>query len=490
MNLLLFFIGFSKSIFVALLAALALSSCSDLLSGGSGTESSELGDACSGVGGLLPSPIGPESIPTFEKFSLSNKSTEISTQTKLVAVVDEVCALARSKEIPALTQPLLAQIRRQDSLSSNRAYPFQLAKARSTEELRVMVESDPCLLQLSEDVAVTLSATVNDARLNDQLHLKAINAETGWDTFHSGLSGEVVIAIIDDGIQLDHPDLQDVLWTNPGEIAGNGIDDDANGYVDDVNGYNFASSLPSPAHENGSYHGTHVAGLAGAEGNNSIGVTGVMGRHVKIMALNVFGPNASISSANIINALNYARNKGADVINMSLGGQGSSATVNTAMVNAVAAGAFIAVAAGNDGVLVTTNNFYMPMGYAKDISGAMAVGSTDATTGLRSSFSNYSHSFVEIGAPGSNAATGGVLSTYPTSTYQYLQGTSMASPVLAGSAALLIGWVRSRGASITPAQVEVLLKSSANTNAALSNYFESGAALNLANLAAVATCNF
>jgi subtilisin family serine protease len=427
-----------------------------------------------------------------EKFALS---TNVFTQksllpknTSLIAVIDEECVLANTPFAGEISQQFKSQIENRGSPLDRYAYSFKAPSTYSLAQMQNKVNTDPCLIQLSEDAEVTTSYTPNDSQYGNQLHLTAINAPTAWDTLYSGLTGQTTIAIIDDGMEMTHSDLSGVLWTNPGEIASNGVDDDGNGFIDDVNGYNFASSLASPAHQNGATHGTHVAGLAAAQGNNSIGVSGVMGTNAKIMVLNVFGTAATASSANIINAINYARNKGAHVINMSLGGAGTSASTNVAMVNAVAAGTFIAVAAGNDNALVSSGNPYTPMGYAKDIEGAIAVGSLDATTLARSSFSNYSTSYVEIAAPGSNAATGGVLATYPPNTYNYLQGTSMASPVVAGAAALLSGWARARGNTITPSQIEAILKASADSRSGLTSFFQGGYSLNMANMSTAAQC--
>lgn len=463
--------------------------CGNVPGAGSSTNSSQ--SACAGDGGLFPAPIGPQSFQAWQKFAIGGTTQRLRAGSPLVVIVNEQCVLSQPEESLALTQSLRSDVQAQSALLPERAYSLKPTRSYSVSELRSLASQDPCLVHLAEDRMVYRDATtVNDPNFANQIHLNTIEAPAAWDTFYSNISGEVVIAIIDDGIELTHSDLSGVLWTNAGEIAGNGVDDDGNGYVDDVRGYNFASNLGSPAHEAGSSHGTHVAGLAAAQDNNSIGVTGVMGRNAKIMALNVFGNQSGAGLAAIINALNYARAKGAKVINMSLGGPGSAATINTALVNAVAGGAFIAIAAGNDDELVSASNFYQPMGYAKDIQGAIAVGSIDATTSAKSSFSNHSTTYVEIAAPGSNTATGGVMSTYISNGYTYLQGTSMSSPVVAGSAALLIGWVQARGKTITPAQVESFLKSSANSSSALSPYFAGGASLNLKNLAATALCNF
>lgn len=469
----------------------ALTGCTNL--GGDGSSSASSTKACAGEGGLFPSPIGPQSVRAYEKYSLPKsvftKSSLLKSDTSLVAIINEKCVLQQPSGGTAISQTLRKEVEAQASPISERAYSLKLEPQISAASLQQRVSNDPCLVSLSEDaIAYPTATSVNDPGFASQTHLTGIQAPDAWDTFYAGISGEVIIAIIDDGMQMDHPDLMPSLWVNPGEIASNGIDDDGNGYVDDINGYNFASNIASPAQQNGSSHGTHVAGLAAAKDNNSVGVTGVMGRNVKIMALNVFGTNPGSSAPAILNAINYARDKGAHVINMSLGGPGTASSIRTAMSNAVAAGTFIAVAAGNDNQLVTSSAFVYPMGYAKDIEGAMAVGSIDAVTLEKSSFSNYSTTYVEIAAPGSDDNTGGVLSTYPTSTYQYLQGTSMASPVLAGAAALVIGYVRAQGGTITPAQVESYLKSSADTRGGLTPYFLGGGALNLKNLAATAQC--
>ncbi len=494
----------SFSAALAILATVIWSvGCTEPITGGGSSNLGSTG-ACAGEGGLFPSPVGPQSRPSprpWEKFAVSKHmfqqiapksetQAELPAQTDLLVVINEKCVGKSSAPRGYFSTELFEPVRRRPNKLSQRAYSVRTRVAYTAGDLKKLVYQDSCVLHLSEDNMVTRGATVNDPQFRSQLHLTAIQAPDAWDTFHDGLTGEVVIAIIDDGMEMAHSDLSGVLWENSEEIAGNSIDDDGNGYVDDINGYNFSTDIGSPEHENGSTHGTHVAGLAAAEGNNSVGITGVMGRNVKIMVLNVFGSNAGASSAAIVNAIDYAAAMGADVINMSLGGQGTAPAVNTAMQNAVAAGAFIAVAAGNSNELVSVANFYQPMGYAKDIEGAMAIGSTDATTGLRSSFSNYSTTFVELGAPGSNAATGGVLSTFPPDTYDHLQGTSMASPVLAGAAALLVGWAKAQGGSITPAQVESLLKSSADSNGALTAYFLGGAALNMKSLAAAAICNY
>lgn len=471
----------------ALLGCFLLCGClSDVSTTGSSSSSSN--GACPGEGGLFPTPVAPQSLRKPEKFSVVQKN--IPKNASLVAMVDEQCLVRQAFVGQGLSQLLRNEVLAQKSHISERAYKLKLNQTYSANELKQLAENDSCLISVGDDVQVSLSdTTVNDPQFSLQTHMSAINALAAWDVFYQDLSStEVIIAIIDDGMDMTHQDLSAIHWVNPDEIASNGIDDDGNGYVDDINGYNFASNIASPAQQAGTSHGTHVAGLAAAIDNNNIGISGVMGRNVKIMSLNVFGSTGGAGAAEMINALNYARSKGAHVINMSLGGLGSSDLVRTALVNAVAGGSFIAIAAGNDNALVTSTNFYLPMGYAKDIEGAVAVGSVDAQTLARSSFSNYSTTYVEIGAPGSDSTSGGLLSTVPSNSYGYKQGTSMASPVVAGSAALLIGWAQSQGIIVSPAQVESYLKSSADASGALSPYFMGGALLNLSNLASSTLC--
>lgn len=469
-----------------------LCGCSDLLDSGGSTDSSSTKAACAGEGGLFPSPVGPQSFQPIKKFDLPKKAFKnslLAANTPLVAIVDEACVLKEKASRRTISQWLRPQIEAQPALAQNRAYALKIPAVFSKSEIENAVDKDSCLMHLSEDNVATVGTTVNDPQVGLQKHLDNIDAFTGWDTLYTGLTGSTVIAVIDDGMDMTHPDLSGVLWTNPDEIASNGIDDDGNGYVDDINGYNFSSNIASPAHEGAAIHGTHVAGLAAAQGDNSVGITGVMGRNASIMVLNVFGSNAGASAASIVNAINYARNKGAHVINMSLGGSGTAASVNTAMNNAVAAGTFIAVAAGNSNQLMSASNFWYPTNYAKDIGGAVSVGSIDAVTSAKSGFSNYSPSYVEIAAPGSYSVTGGLRSTYPPSTYAYLQGTSMASPVLAGTAALVIGYAKSQGVTLTPEQVETLLTGSATSNPDNTSYFLNGGQLNLPALAELSKCN-
>ncbi len=282
--------------------------------------------------------------------------------------------------------------------------------------------------------------TPNDPRFGDLWGLENVgqfvgtfdadvDAPEAWDTTTGG-SG-VVVAIIDSGIDMAHEDLAGNLWVNPGEIPGNGLDDDSNGYIDDVNGWDFArnDNDPSDTETSCGGHGSHTAGTVGAVGDNGIGVTGV-NWDVQLMPLKIFktyfGIFCSASSAAIISAIDYSAMMGARVSNNSYGGGPFSQSEFDAIQ---ASKTLFVAAAGNDG----SNNDSVPSypsNYALD--NVVSVAATD-NNDLIASFSNYGAVSVDLSAPGVN-----ILSTLPGNNYDFYNGTSMASPHVAGVGALLL----------------------------------------------------
>ncbi len=254
-----------------------------------------------------------------------------------------------------------------------------------------------------------------------------IDAPEAWDITTG--SSSVVVAVVDSGVSTLSVvnDLSGNIWSNPGEIPENGIDDDSNGYVDDVVGWDFVFDDNSPNDANG--HGTHVAGTVAAVGNNSTGVTGVSWS-TKIMALRFLDARGSGSTEDAISAILYANAKGAHVINNSWGGDGYNQSLKDAID---ASSAVVVCAAGNGGSdRIGDDNdavpFY-PASYTS--SNLIAVAATDQNDN-RASFSNYGPTSVDVAAPGVN-----ILSTLSTGGYGYLAGTSMAAPHVAGLAALI-----------------------------------------------------
>lgn len=249
-----------------------------------------------------------------------------------------------------------------------------------------------------------------------------IDAPEAWEITTG--SRNVVVGVIDTGVDRSHPDLAANMWTNPNEIAANGVDDDGNGFVDDMNGWDFFSNDNNPADTEG--HGTHCSGTIGGVGNNVTGVAGVCWQ-VSIVGLRFLGPNGG-STSDAIEAVNYSNDLGVDLTSNSWGGGGFSALLQTAIANAGAAGQLFIAAAGNDGANTDAIANY-PSGYAVDTIVAVA---SSTSTDTRSSFSNYGATTVDLAAPGSS-----IYSTIPGSSYATYSGTSMATPHVAGAVALL-----------------------------------------------------
>lgn len=285
-------------------------------------------------------------------------------------------------------------------------------------------------------------------------------AHLAWDSFTG--SPSFVVAIIDDGTNRTHPDLAANIWSNPGEIAGDGIDNEGNGYVDDTWGYDFYQRDSDPT---GTGHGTHTAGTVGAVGNNGVGVAGVMW-NCKLMALRFLGPNGGVTSDAIL-SVQYANSKRVRVSNNSWGGGGFSQALYDA-INAGKAGNHLFVAAsGNSGINSDTSPAY-PGAYNLD--NIINVAATDNNDG-RASFSNYGATTVDIGAPGVT-----ILSTYGTSGYSYLNGTSMACPHVAGAAAL----VTAANPTLSYAQIRSRILSTARPVSSLSGLCVTGGVVDIA----------
>jgi hypothetical protein len=255
------------------------------------------------------------------------------------------------------------------------------------------------------------------------------------------------------------------IWTNPGETAGNGIDDDGNGYIDDVRGWDFAYSDNDPMDVNG--HGTHVSGTIAGKGNNSVGVTGVAW-NAKIMPLKFLNDSGSGNISDAILALNYATAKGVKLTNNSWGGGPYSQGLYDAINTAGQQGALFIAAAGNGGNDNDTTPTY-PASY--NLSNIISVASTTRTDGLRSS-SSYGLTSVDLGAPGSD-----IYSTTPGGNYATYSGTSMASPHVAGGAALV--WAQNP--TWTAQQVKNRLLDTTDAKPALSGRTVSGGRLNINN---------
>jgi len=304
--------------------------------------------------------------------------------------------------------------------------------------------------------AESVSSAPNDPRFSEQWALSNTGQNSGTSGADIGAlsawsvskgSDSIVVAVIDTGVDYSHPDLAANIWTNPGEIAGNGIDDDGNGYVDDVHGWDFINNDNDPMDDNG--HGTHCAGVIGAVGNNGVGISGV-NQKVKIMPLKFLRADGTGDVAASLNAIAYARKMGANVISCSWGGTAKSQALEDAIS---ATNTLFACAAGNSGINTDTIPQYPSCFTETQI---ISVAASTAKDGIPS-YSNYGPTSVDVAAPGD-----GILSTYPTSLgsqYMSMKGTSMATPHVAGLAALLL----SKKPGLTPAELKSLIMSNVDT---------------------------
>lgn len=293
-------------------------------------------------------------------------------------------------------------------------YVFKLPKGKTPHEIIAELRKRPDVEYAEPDYIYTIRATIpNDPLWNYLWGLVKIQAPSAWDITTGSQS--VVVAVIDTGVDYNHPDLQANMWKDP-----------ATGYY----GKNCITGAPNPndpMDDNG--HGTHVAGTIGAVGNNSIGVVGVNWQ-VKIMALKFMRNDGSGTTSDAIDCINYAIQKGAHIINASWGDYGYSQILRDAIASAKNAGILFVAAAGNE----SNDNDLIPLYPASyDLENIISVAATDKND-LLASFSNYGRNSVHVGAPGVD-----IRSTVPGNVYGYSDGTgtSMASPHVAGLAALL-----------------------------------------------------
>ena len=241
---------------------------------------------------------------------------------------------------------------------------------------------------------------------------------------------EIIVAVVDTGVDYNHEDLKNVMWKNPGEIEGNGIDDDNNGYVDDIYGIDPLSGDTDPMASHA--HGTHVAGTIAAQQNNGIGIAGIAAK-VRIMAIRTVPDSSDETDADVVESFLYAAKNGARLINCSFGknhNEGGLIVKETMDHIGKTYGTLIFAAAGNDyGRDIDSNKTY-PASF--DTDHMVVVASTTKRGGL-SFFSNVGKKSVDVAAPGSN-----VFSTTPGNSYGNMSGTSMATPTTVGVAAEIL----------------------------------------------------
>ncbi|MFC1662930.1 S8 family serine peptidase [Patescibacteria group bacterium] len=312
-----------------------------------------------------------------------------------------------------------------------------------------------------------INLTPRDTYYTEQDYLPTIKADVAWDT--SVGNRDVVIAVLDTGLDIIHPDIKKNLWINNDEIDGDGIDNDNNGYIDDINGWNFVNnnSTIRPV-KSGAYttaginHGTVVSGIAAAVGDNNTGITGVAWK-ASLMSVKVVNNSGAGVTSNLIKGLRYAADNGADVVNVSISvtvKPGNAAVYDADLQSAIdyayQKGTTVVVSAGNEYVNLN-NALRYPVCY-KNVIGVAALNSSN----LLASFSNYGKNCIDISAPG----TGFYSTQYYDGSGQFSKrygggwnGTSMSAPVVTGVVAL----IKSIYPNLTNSEIEKLLESTATT---------------------------
>ncbi|MBX7142858.1 MAG: S8 family serine peptidase [Oligoflexia bacterium] len=314
------------------------------------------------------------------------------------------------------------------------------ADTQQSYSLRHSVGNIPAIsAAISNDLYSPLQwALYNEGQTGGQAHID-IDAVRAWSITQG--DAQVVVGVIDSGIDVTHPDLQSNVWTNSAEIPANGIDDEHDGVIDDVHGYN--SALRNNAIEDRNGHGTHVAGIIAAVKSNTVGISGVA-PGVKVMAIRAdeYGPFSDSSLSEAVAYAVYQKQHGVNlrVLNMSLGGDGSVCSPNLQSAMQVAR---------DNGILFVIGSGNMAASYPSfpancPLNNVIAVAASDASGNL-ASFSNYGAQTVDLAAPGKD-----IVSLFPNHGYQVLSGTSMSTPMVSGVAALLV----SRFPNETPVQIK------------------------------------
>lgn len=368
----------------------------------------------------------------------------------------------------------------------------RLPEGLSVKEAIIRYMSDPNVEYAEPNYIKRASAIPNDTNFGSQwalLNTGQTGGTTGADIKATGAwdittgSSSVVVAVIDSGIDLDHPDLRENIWTNSGETSCNdGIDNDGNGFVDDCRGWNFAGDNNISSDDNG--HGTHVAGIVGAVGNNGQGISGVMW-DVQLMALKFLDSDGVGTVADEVSAIQYALAKGVRVINASFGGV-DSRSERDAIALANTSGVLVVAAAGNGGTDVIGDNnddsptFPASYGVPHVINGVpfdalpniIAVAAADQNDNL-AFFSDFGPQSIHVAAPGEN-----ILSTVPTGFfpfgYAFFSGTSMATAYVTG----LAGLTFSRAPGLTHLQARDLILNNVDELPNLSGLLLTGGRIN------------
>jgi len=376
---------------------------------------------------------GPESATQVTAKGVRYKQGELLVKFKAHIVAQQAKSISESygaMEVKAFRRP-----RKLSSSPIDQWRLIKLKPGKETKETLERLSQDPDVEGVEYNHLYTADEIPDDKKFSEQwaLHNTGqtggtidadIDAPEAWNT-QTG-SHDVVIAVIDSGVDYNHDELADNIWTNLYEIPGDGIDNDGNGFADDVHGWDFANDDSDPYDDRG--HGTRVTGIIAAKGYNAIGVAGI-NWNVSIMALKFLDENGSGSTFGAVQSVLYAIDMGARVMNNSWGGGSYNQALEDAIETAEAADVLFIASAGNSSEDNDTEPHY-PSNY--DFNNVIAVAATDDDDNLSSS-SNYGLESVDLGAPGVN-----ILTTNPKNKYRTASGTSYAAPHVTGAAALVM----------------------------------------------------
>lgn len=419
----------------------------------------------------------------------------------LVVLVNRQCVGESERTFVKAIQKSVRPFLKNDKTSPEQSITYKLPSKMTLQQVSEFLDQEPCVVGASPERKLEALSLPNDPKYSEQNALSSINHAQAWPKI-SGLNEDVVVAVVDSGTDLNHPDLLPTTWTNSREIPGNSVDDDNNGYVDDVHGYNICYLNGNIQGTWQTEHGEHIHGIIAGAANNNEGIVGVASPTVKVMHVFIFGWASGIGgtcntmapgeTSRLEEGIRYAADNGAKVINLSWGARGYSSTTLSAVQYAIDKGAVVVAAAANSAEEITDANPWYPAVYAKDLKGLISVAATDANPSssyVKCAFSNVSNSYVEIAAPGcdtsvtnSTYGVSGMLSTLRMSTHQgygYMAGTSMATPHIVGAAGLVFAQRWSKGTRPTPAQVEDLLMAGSRTQSNLVDYVVGGRHLDL-----------
>lgn len=340
---------------------------------------------------------------------------------------------------------MLVKLKNQEKI-----YKIKYTDQPDLNEIKKILSKQPSIEYSEPNYLFKVSYLPNDSLYTEEWNMDKIRAQQAWDVVQGG-SEDVIVAVLDTGVDIDHPDLKDNIWINKKEIPGNGLDDENDGYVDDYYGWDFIRNSPDPrpkfdeTYEAGPiHHGTIVAGLIAAKGDNQIGVVGLAWK-TKIMPLRVLNSQGSGSVEAVINAVNYAKAHGAKIINLSFVGNNRSEFLAQALKQAWHDGLIIVAAAGNESTGQTEDLDQVPSYPICSDAGdsenyIIGVGATDQID-RKASFSNYGSKCIDITAPGSRIygllVHNSSLADYKEYYGGYWSGTSLAVPLVSGTAALM-----------------------------------------------------